>query len=310
MRVVIADDNIKLADGIKKLIERNFPELDVEHVFYSGNALMNHLDKSIPDILITDILMPGYSGLDACKRIREASQDTQIIIITGYAEFTYAQQAIRYNVCELITKPYDITILKDAIAKAIVTPVLSLVTYFSNAIQDVSVRNFLKTHSVALHNFSHRQLLFLLDETKKKLQLDCNPIEMIKETPEETLTCFAEQYYILNPNASLTRRAKQYIRENFHDINLSRGMVAEYLATSTSNLSRIFNSECSMGISEYITKIRLEEAKKLLINSHLTIQQIAMQTGFNTDKYFTQVFKDNLGITPTQYQKVKANEDT
>ena len=55
MRVVIADDNLKMCMGIKKIIADKFPHFTVEGTFEDGESLMEYLDNHIPDLLITDI---------------------------------------------------------------------------------------------------------------------------------------------------------------------------------------------------------------------------------------------------------------
>lgn len=309
MRVVIADDNIKLANGVKATIEKHFPELFVEKVFYDGRTLMDYLDKNIPDLLITDIQMNGYSGLDACRHIRDNSSTAQIIIITGHEKFSYAKQAISCGVCELLSKPFNNRILIEAVIKAINASVFPMVTYFYDAICKVSMRDFLKMYHSQLQSYNQRQLLFLLEETKKHLAINCEVQDMLDTDVSKVLLAFSERYYALQAHVSITKQAKMFIRENYHDINLSRTMVADHLNISVAHLSTVFNKEGGIGLSDYITKVRIEHAKTLLLETNLSIRKIAEQTGFTSDKYFSQKFNEFVGVKPTQYQKVKTNEE-
>jgi len=308
MRVVIADDNIKQADGIKSTVQKHFSELDVEHVFYNGHTLIEYLETQIPDILITDIMMPGYSGLDAARFIRERSSTAQIIIITAHEKFSYAKQAVSYQVCELISKPYDNRLLIDAIEKAIVTPVIPYITYFCEALNKISVRNFLAIYEQQLQNFSKRQIKFLIEGTMKQLQIDCEFSELLSLETSECLQRFSDMYYTRHTHASIVKQVKLFVRENYHDMNLSRTMIADHFNINVAHLSTVFNKESGISITDYITKIRMEHAKSLLTTTTLSIKEIATRTGFTTDKYFSQKFNEVVGMKPTQYQKVKANE--
>lgn len=58
-----------------------------------------------------------------------------------------------------------------------------------------------------------------------------------------------------------------------------------------------------MGISDYINKFRMEKAVSLVMNTELTVTEIAEQTGFSTSRYFSTVFKQHTGMSPTQYKK-------
>ena len=63
------------------------------------------LQKELPELLVTDIRMPRVSGLDLVKYIDEKNYPTKTIILSGYSEFEYAQQALRYGVTEYLVKP-------------------------------------------------------------------------------------------------------------------------------------------------------------------------------------------------------------
>ena len=66
---------------------------------------LSDLDEKQPNVLITDIKMPEYSGLDLIEKIREKDKNLYIIILSGYGSFKYAQRAIRSGVYRYLTKP-------------------------------------------------------------------------------------------------------------------------------------------------------------------------------------------------------------
>lgn len=309
MKIVIADDNVKLAQGCKTTLEKHFPELKVSHVFYDGHSLMDYLDQEIPDLLITDIMMAGYSGLDACKRIREKSSAAQIIMITGYEKFSYAKQAISYQVNELISKPFDNKVLIATIQKAVHAPVLPYIVSLYEAIRNFSVPQFFKEHCTQLLEFTTDQMLFLIDGVMSRLDIEYDAESLSLDDRENCLLSLARQYYDSNSHISVTKQAKQFILEHYTDPNMSRIMVADYLNLSAAYISTVFKKDYGISINDYIFNSRLEYAKKLLVETNLSIRKIAEQSGFGSDKYFSQVFKESTGITPTQFQKVKENEE-
>ena len=67
----------------------------------------------------------------------------------------------------------------------------------------------------------------------------------------------------------------------------------------------MFKAETGSGLSSYITEVRVNAAKELLLNSSLTIQEISDACGYNNEKYFYQIFKKATNLTPTQYQMRK-----
>ena len=90
------------------------------------------------------------------------------------------------------------------------------------------------------------------------------------------------------------------------DSNLSLEKVAENLQLSPSYLSRIINSELNTSFPDYLNSLRVNEAKKYLINpefSNYTIVAIGLEAGFNSRSSFYNVFKKVTGKTPMAFQK-------
>ena len=97
--------------------------------------------------------------------------------------------------------------------------------------------------------------------------------------------------------------ARNYIREHFAEqIDLER--VALEADISPNYLSTLFKRETGLGFSEYLTQVRITEAKKLLRTTRLSVTEVAERTGYMDSKYFTKVFSKECGISPKKYQKL------
>ena len=119
MRVIIADDSVETRSGVERLIRDKFPELVIDGVFKDGSSLMNYLDNNIPDLMITDIRMSGFDGLEACQKLREHSVSANIILITAYKNFEYAKRAITYHVHDFLVKPFTSRQLTESVTSAL-----------------------------------------------------------------------------------------------------------------------------------------------------------------------------------------------
>ena len=104
LRVVIADDEPFVREGLKNLI--NWEEIGVKLVgdFENGKELISHLPELVPDIVITDIQMPSISGLQIAKYISENYKNMIVILLTAYSKFQYAKEAIEYGVKHYVVK--------------------------------------------------------------------------------------------------------------------------------------------------------------------------------------------------------------
>ena len=92
------------------------------------------------------------------------------------------------------------------------------------------------------------------------------------------------------------------IDENYcRDINLN--FLAESISVSPNYLGRIFKERASMGVAEYIRKKRIAKAVELMTETNLKINYIAEKIGFSDQHYFSRVFKEETGKTPSEYRK-------
>lgn len=117
-RVLIADDEPSVAVSLKSSISWKELGLEVVGVADNGNDVLKFLEKESVDILILDIRMPGLNGLEVCEQVRNMHENLQIIIISGYAEFSYAERAIRYGVLGYCLKPLEYDKITRLLLKA------------------------------------------------------------------------------------------------------------------------------------------------------------------------------------------------
>lgn len=104
-RVLIVDDEPKVCQLICELIDWKSFNMEIAGTAHDGFKALELAIELKPDIIITDIRMPGYDGLELINRIKESGLDSEIIIISGYSHFEYAQKAIKYGIEEYLLKP-------------------------------------------------------------------------------------------------------------------------------------------------------------------------------------------------------------
>lgn len=105
IKVVIADDEDKICQLIYKLVDWNSLDMDVVGIAHNGLEALELVKIHIPDIVITDIRMPGYNGLEFIEKVKEINFLIDFIIISGYQHFEYAQKAIKFGVSDYLLKP-------------------------------------------------------------------------------------------------------------------------------------------------------------------------------------------------------------
>lgn len=100
----------------------------------------------------------------------------------------------------------------------------------------------------------------------------------------------------------LLDEAKSYIKENFQSTDISLNAVAAAVNISASYLSTIFSQASEETFVEYLTKIRMEKAREMLMCTSLRSSEIGFQVGYKDSHYFSYIFKKMTGCTPKEYR--------
>ena len=119
LKVFLVDDEIRVLNHLKLAVNWNDLGLTVSGYASNGLEALELLKKDPPDILITDIRMPGINGLELCRRLRETNPEMPIILLTGYSDFEYAKCAIELQVTDYCLKPIDTAALSETLRRCI-----------------------------------------------------------------------------------------------------------------------------------------------------------------------------------------------
>ena len=119
MNVVVADDEERVCALICALIDWKGLDLTLCGTAYDGISALSLIEKIHPDLVITDIRMPGLDGLALIKQAKAIQNDLQFIVISGHKQFDYAQTAIKYGVAEYLLKPIKQLELDQTLRKMI-----------------------------------------------------------------------------------------------------------------------------------------------------------------------------------------------
>ena len=114
---MIIDDEPYVREGLKHIIDWEALGYEVCAEAAQGEEALEKLLNILPDAVLIDIQMPGKSGLEIIKESQQKGYKGRFIIISGYSDFTYAKQAMKYGVQEYLLKPIDEDELLDIAKK-------------------------------------------------------------------------------------------------------------------------------------------------------------------------------------------------
>ncbi|MCZ8516451.1 response regulator [Paenibacillus filicis] len=128
-------------------------------------------------------------------------------------------------------------------------------------------------------------------------------IELWREQQLRSLTELSRQFLRRqHQDSNVIYEIAKHIQNHYHqDITLQE--IASHFYLSREYISRKFKQEFEVNLSDYISGIRMDKAKMLLLNPHLRISQVAQMVGYEDEKYFSKVFKKMVGQSPNEYRK-------
>lgn len=152
---------------------------------------------------------------------------------------------------------------------------------------------------------------FLKKEHNLSISFDIDDGYISKEKLSELIAPLCNMLDIsfteVSDTSDIIKDVKKFL-EQHRAQNISSEDICKALSCSRSHISHQFKNQTGMSIREYLTKLRLNDAKHLLEHSELTITEIAFTTGFGSSNYFTNVFKKELGMSPGSYRKQFRNQ--
>ncbi|WP_138495898.1 response regulator [Paenibacillus pinistramenti] len=116
-KLILADDETDVREGLLHQIDWEALGFDSVETAENGKEASEMIEKTRPDVVVTDIQMPFMNGLQLAEWIREHYPATRIIILTGFEEFEYAQRAIKLQIDEYVLKPFSSKDLEQVLTK-------------------------------------------------------------------------------------------------------------------------------------------------------------------------------------------------
>ena len=115
LKVVIVDDEYSIVEWLTRHIEWEGYDCEVVGCFDNGIAALEYMKTHPIDLLLTDISMPGMTGLELIRKVREQFSELLILVISAYDKFSYVKEAFQYGILDYCLKPIDVNELTEGI---------------------------------------------------------------------------------------------------------------------------------------------------------------------------------------------------
>lgn len=291
---MIVDDEYLIKKSLKKVIELN-SRFHVTYQADNGKEALDMIRGTVPDVIITDVCMPVMDGIELIQQIHSSHLSTKLVILSGHADFQYAQQAIRYGAMDYLLKPIQLCQVEqmlDKIEKQLIE---------TSALPSVDRNSWLKQCTVDARAIS--ELIWITDEAglQEKLQAIFNQYNQLSTGSGDALSVMLGDLLAFI-EAEISERSQSRTVTSFH-LEFNREKQPEQPET-------LFSC-CINRIVERIRSVRqwghyhaVNQAIAFLTDHYmeesLTLQEVAAKTGISTT-YLSRLFKEAMGISFIDY---------
>ena len=211
--------------------------------------------KLVPDIIVSDVMMPEMDGVEMCRKVKEniCTSHIPVILLTAKDSLTAKEEGYQTGADSYMTKPFSASLLRTRI------------------------QNLLETRRRLAEHLAGKSTM---DVKKTEVAANTNKLD------DEFL-----------------QKLTQIIEENLSLEKVDVLFLSEKLCMSSSTLYRKVKALTGYSTSEYVRKVKMRCAEELLLKGEYTVKQIAFMVGMNSRVYFRQCFRDEFGISPTDYMK-------
>lgn len=328
-RVVVADSDPLMRRALSSMVNR-VENFHVSHAVGSGLEVVDLCRNGPVDVVLTEIMLPDCTGLEAAGQIQTVNPDIAICIISAYRDFAFAEKALRLNIKNYFSKPVSFTVLQEALLshkKGPAGPAFKHFEDFFEIVKDRDLkRSYYELRPVAsairtlaggeperlrdILNQVGRRLVDTLDafEPERTGLADLPPINpsLLSSDQSVELWLFKALDYVLWQSGlqrhPFLEKVYMFIETRLHE-NISLNDIVSNCSVSQAHLSRIFRKQFKVSVMEYLHLKKLNLAKAYLAFTDHSASEVAFRLGYNESSYFSKVFKKYERGTVRQYRQ-------
>ena len=261
--ILVVEDNEELKAFLRNILSENYTVITASN----GEEGLQRAADNLPDLIISDVMMPVMDGLEMVRLIKENNNicHIPIIVLSAKASLDDRIAGLEQGIDDYITKPFSATYLKTRIA--------SLLRQ-RKALQEIYMNKLMEG----------------------KNSSSAAPVADSLTPSQPQITPYDEQFM---------EKVMEFMEEQMDNAELTIDEFAEKLMLSRTIFYRKLKSIIGLTPVDFIREIRIKRAVQLIDSSEYNFSQVAYMTGFNDPKYFSKCFKKVIGITPSEYKEKK-----
>ena len=258
--VLVVEDN----PDILEYVEQSFADIFDVRTASNGNEGLEIARKVIPDVIVTDIMMPGMDGMEMSRLLKNdvATSHIPIIMLTAKDSTSDREAGYKIGVDSYLTKPFNSSLLLTRINN-IVSRRHLMSEYYKSLTQDMARDTGHPDNNA---------------EEKQRLQESMSRIDR-----------------------EFMEKLEKAVADNLASGTVNVDYLTDRMYMSRATLYRKVKALTGMSTNEYIRHVRMQKARDMMLDGAYTISEISDKVGCSSPTYFRESFKAHFGISPSEY---------
>lgn len=270
--MLLVEDNQELREFLRSIFSPMYRVVEAA----DGKEGANKALKYLPDIIISDVMMPEKDGIEMTRELRAdmTTSHIPIILLTAKTTIESKLEGLEYGADDYITKPFSATYLQARVENLLMQR-KKLQSFYRDSLMHINISTGQEEVPVATDMPSAE--------------------EDVSETPPTTLE--------MSPNdRKFMDKLIELMEQNMDNGELVVDDLVRELAVSRSVFFKKLKTLTGLAPIEFIKEMRIKRATQLIETGEFNMTQISYMVGINDPRYFSKCFKAQVGMTPTEYR--------
>ena len=270
--MLLVEDNQELREFLRSIFSPMYRVVEAA----DGKEGASKALKYLPDIIISDVMMPEKDGIEMTRELRAdmTTSHIPIILLTAKTTIESKLEGLEYGADDYITKPFSATYLQARVENLLMQR-KKLQSFYRDSLMHINIST------------GQEEVLVATDMPSAE--------EDVSETPPTTLE--------MSPNdRKFMDKLVELMEQNMDNGELVVDDLVRELAVSRSVFFKKLKTLTGLAPIEFIKEMRIKRATQLIETGEFNMTQISYMVGINDPRYFSKCFKAQVGMTPTEYR--------
>lgn len=253
-KVLIVEDNADVREYLREHLDKTYSVLEAE----TGLEAWETVRQERPDVVVCDVMMPGFSGFDLCQRIKSDDELslTPVVLLTALADETERLRGLELGADDYLSKPFNVDEL------------------------NARLNNLIRSRRQMRSAFSR--------------QVVVQPSGVVAGSEDE----------------AFLENVLSTVEAHLSDSTFNIGILADSLGMSRRQLHRRIHALTGESPTDLLRRLRLDRARQLLDSRSATISEVAYAVGYSSPSNFARAFREQFGLSPSEYIDRHVTENT